>query len=270
MKRTNFLVIAMVATLFASLSGVSTVFSQDAEINLIIDGAVQHTLALTLDDLAAMPRSMVQAELHCYNEFVTSGEWGGVQLGYLLEQAGVDHIEAGAINFKASDGYEINDFSLSDAFRSDVIIAYEKDGVQLSEGLRLVVPGVNGNVWISLLTHITVKDSPGLSLEALTPMLPPKFTDPELQSNSSISEPVQSSSQPLQDSADSPFTESQSLQNQTTTDTQSNSSSTKEEPAGLPPQISYVYVVIGALGVAGMAAFYLHKRENRNRKSLRN
>ena len=38
----------------------------------------------------------------------------------------------------------------------DVIVAYEKDFAPLPEGLRLVVPEANGNIWISMITSINM------------------------------------------------------------------------------------------------------------------
>jgi DMSO/TMAO reductase YedYZ molybdopterin-dependent catalytic subunit len=46
------------------------------------------------------------------------------------------------------------------AMRQDIIVAYELNGSPLSETLRLVVPGANGNGWISMITSITMSDSP--------------------------------------------------------------------------------------------------------------
>jgi outer membrane biosynthesis protein TonB len=42
------------------------------------------------------------------------------------------------------------------AIQPSVIIAYEVDGLPLSEMLRLVLPGENGNQWIALITSISM------------------------------------------------------------------------------------------------------------------
>jgi DMSO/TMAO reductase YedYZ molybdopterin-dependent catalytic subunit len=113
-----------------------------------------NTISLTYNDLSAMPKTNVDAELYCYGNLVTSGNWGGVQLGLLIQQVGVDP-EGGSIDFAASDGYRVN-IPIEWAARSDVIVAYEKDGAPLTENLRLVVPDANGNVWIAQITTITL------------------------------------------------------------------------------------------------------------------
>jgi len=116
------------------------------------------TTALSLDDLAAMPKTIVQAELSCYGEFIASGEWGGVKLGVLLENVGYNEPTA-ELQFYASDGYTTT-FSFSESTSDDVIIAYEFGGGGLAEKLRLVIPGANGEAWIALITKISIIADP--------------------------------------------------------------------------------------------------------------
>jgi DMSO/TMAO reductase YedYZ molybdopterin-dependent catalytic subunit len=73
-----------------------------------------------------------------------------------LETAGVSP-DAVKVAFYASDGYS-TDLPVETARREDVILAYEKDGVPLSEKLRLVVPGKWGYKWISQVTDIELVD----------------------------------------------------------------------------------------------------------------
>jgi DMSO/TMAO reductase YedYZ molybdopterin-dependent catalytic subunit len=147
----------------------------DSEWTLIVDGAVNQPLNLTLSDLAAMPRKTVNSALYCLGSLVTSGDWVGVKLGYLLETAGLQD-EAASLTFHASDGYEIV-LDLTDAFHENVIIAYELNGHPLSETLRLVVPWKNGNNWIAWVTQITVTTVP-VSTPANNAYLPPPLSQP--------------------------------------------------------------------------------------------
>jgi DMSO/TMAO reductase YedYZ molybdopterin-dependent catalytic subunit len=126
---------------------------------LVLDGLVRTPLNLTLDDLSAMPRTTENVELYCVDYPtvpVEKGEWTGVRLGLLLEQAGVSP-EAVKIAFYADDDYS-TDLTVATAMREDVIVAYERDGVPLDEKLRLVLPGKWGYKWISRLTHIELVD----------------------------------------------------------------------------------------------------------------
>ena len=127
----------------------------DKEWRLLINGFVQHPLNLTLEELAAMHKSIVDAKLYCVDNPrtpVTQGNWTGVRLELLLEDAGVAS-EAVKVAFYASDGYT-TDLTVTTAMRDDIIIAYARNGEPLPETLRLVVPGKWGYKWISELTHI--------------------------------------------------------------------------------------------------------------------
>jgi DMSO/TMAO reductase YedYZ molybdopterin-dependent catalytic subunit len=127
--------------------------------SLVLDGLVESPLNLTFDDLSGMPKTTEYVELYCVDYPtvpVEKGDWTGVRLGLLLEQAGVSP-EAVKIAFYADDGYS-TDLTIATAMREDIILAYERDGMPLSEGLRLVVPGKWGYKWISGLTHIELVD----------------------------------------------------------------------------------------------------------------
>ena len=115
------------------------------------------TTDITYDQLIALPKTTVTAEIFCYGIPVTGGTWGGVVLSELLNQTGVDPGVA-SLSFAAQDGYKVS-IPIADALRSDVILAYEKDGSPLTETLRLVVPYANGNMWINMVTSITMSSS---------------------------------------------------------------------------------------------------------------
>jgi DMSO/TMAO reductase YedYZ molybdopterin-dependent catalytic subunit len=206
--------LAVAFGLLLLLSSLTTVFA-DSQWTVTVGGAVNNALSLTLDDLAAMPNTTEYAELYCYGALVTSGYWTGVRLGLLLQQAGLDQ-QVVSIDFYAQDGYQTN-LPTETAMRDDVIVAYEKDGQPLSETLRLVIPGVNGNLWIAMITSITASTSgsqsqfpPDLTppTPSPTPMpTPQQFPTPPPpkpittpQENQTITQPVTppTNSQPLQ------------------------------------------------------------------------
>ncbi len=122
---------------------------------LVMDGFVRSPLNLTFDDLLAMPRSTVNAELYCVGDPTTvlaKGDWTGVRLGLLLEEAGVSP-EAVKVAFYADDGFT-TDLPVATARRDDIILAYERDGKLLTEQVRLVVPGKWGYKWVRDVTRI--------------------------------------------------------------------------------------------------------------------
>jgi len=133
--------------------------AQDSDWTLVLDGLVESPLDLTLDDLRAMRRTIEYVELYCVDYPtvpVEKGDWTGVRLGLLLEEAGVSP-DAVKIAFYADDDYS-TDLTIATAMREDVLVAYERDGVPLDEKLRLVLPGKWGYKWISRLTHIELVD----------------------------------------------------------------------------------------------------------------
>ncbi len=133
--------------------------SEMSDWTLVLDGLVQSPLSLTSAELMAMPRSTVYAELYCVDfpmAALAEGDWTGVRLGLLLEEAGVSP-EAVKVALYAEDGYT-TDLTVATATRDDIILAYERDGEPLEEDLRLVVPDKWGYKWIRDLTHIELVD----------------------------------------------------------------------------------------------------------------
>ena len=158
--------------LVLSAASTSTFAYPDAELQII--GEVNHPISLTLDDLIEMPQTTVNAPLYCYGDLVASGDWTGVQLIMLLQMAEYNE-NAQSIQFDAEDGYSIT-ILITEALREDVIIAYEKDGQPIA--LRLVIPGANGNLWISMIKSlilskdITATEQAHFKLPELAPPSP--------------------------------------------------------------------------------------------------
>jgi hypothetical protein len=147
--------ILLVATFIYTFSLATRADFGDAEWQLTVTGLVDHPLNLTLSEIAAMPQTTIYAQIYCVdfpNSVVTEGNWTGVKLSLLLEEAGV-YPDAVKVAFYAKDGYS-TDLTLAAAERNDTILAYEKDGAPLGETLRLVVPDRWGYKWISQVTRI--------------------------------------------------------------------------------------------------------------------
>lgn len=145
--------------------------ADDVTGDLQVTNLAGNTRNFTYSQLLAMPQISVNASLYCYGTLVTDGDWSGVSLVYLLQQAEADPAQASSINFVASDGYSVT-IPIEVAMRRDVIVAYEKDSTPLSEGLRLVIPGVNGNIWIAMITVISMTDGAGAIPEFSSWLIP--------------------------------------------------------------------------------------------------
>jgi DMSO/TMAO reductase YedYZ molybdopterin-dependent catalytic subunit len=114
-----------------------------------LDGS---TFNMTYQDILALPQTTVNAYLTCYGNPILAGDWHGVKLADLLNYTGLDPA-TNSLDFKAADGYIVS-LPISTAMRPDVIVAYDLDGTPFTEVLRLVIPGANGNIWISMITSI--------------------------------------------------------------------------------------------------------------------
>jgi len=64
----------------------------------------------------------------------------------------------GSVQFVASDGYKVT-IPINLALQPQVIMAYEKDEQSLPEGFRLVLPDLNGAVWIAYITSLSMLTS---------------------------------------------------------------------------------------------------------------
>ncbi len=182
----HFLKTALIVMLSVmALSGVVEVLGQDSTDNptslypnwgLVIDGAVSHALSLSVNDLAAMPKTEVYGAIYCDNVLVTQGTWGGVQVSALLNQAGL-LTGASNLEFQAYDGYTIK---AAVSYQQRLMIAYELDGQPLNETLRLVAPGYPGNYWISQITEIKVTSSKNYDIGPWSPTPPPRTPKPTM------------------------------------------------------------------------------------------
>ena len=159
-----------------------------ADWRLRIDGLVEHEVSLSLDDLRARPlvrrivtmecagNGRARLEPHVFSqpwlaEAVGTGEWGGVGLAPLLEEAGVAdgavEVLFGALDRGIDGGIEQSyerSLPLAEALAGEVLLAYELNGAPLPPQhgfpLRLVVPGWYGMTSVKWLERITVLDAP--------------------------------------------------------------------------------------------------------------
>jgi DMSO/TMAO reductase YedYZ molybdopterin-dependent catalytic subunit len=100
---------------------------------LKVKGLVTQPIELTYADLRAMPATTLHRDFQCVTGWrVPDVEWKGVRLADLLDRAGVQP-EARAVRFTSFDGEYTESLTLDQARRTDVIVAYEMEGGQLSD-----------------------------------------------------------------------------------------------------------------------------------------
>ena len=124
---------------------------------LTVTDLSKNTYNFTMDQLMEMPQTTEYAELYCYGNLITSGYWNGVQLNYLLSNITINS-EVNSIQLTAQDLYTIT-IPIQLANSPQTIIAYQKNGTPLSEGLRLVLPGYNGAAWIAQIVSISTSNN---------------------------------------------------------------------------------------------------------------
>lgn len=139
------------------LAAATTYVKAETTFNLEITNNFGEIFNFTDQQLFDMPKTTVDADLYCDGAIVTSGNWTGIRLSYLLTLTHATP-EVNSLQFSASDGYKVN-IPYEVAIQPQIIIAYEKDGEPLFEELRLILPGSNGVSWICLIESITMSTS---------------------------------------------------------------------------------------------------------------
>jgi sulfoxide reductase catalytic subunit YedY len=120
--------------------------------------AVTRRLALTYEDLGAMPTVKRRAILICPGFFWDYLEWEGVPLAALLEKAGVTDFKK--VIFTSVDGYS-GSFTKAEADAHLIMVATRGNGVPLPRAqgypARVVAEDVYGSRWVKYLQEIRVE-----------------------------------------------------------------------------------------------------------------
>jgi Sulfite oxidase and related enzymes len=188
-EKTNKTSILIILLIISSTLVISTqTANAQPQWNLQITDLSGKTTTLTYDQVAAMPQTTVDSALYCYGSLVTQGTWVGVRLLDLLNQIGLDPSTT-SITFLAQDNYKV-EIPIETAKQPDVILAYQKDNLPLSEVYRLVVPYANGAVWISMVTSITLGTDVVASPQSQTASLTDALYNSRLQDTQPSTQPT--------------------------------------------------------------------------------
>lgn len=130
---------------------------------LEVGGDVRRSLSLTYDQIKALPSQTEFLTLQCISNtiggsLISTAEWRGVPLAFLLGQAGV---QLGAVDviLRASDDYS-ESIPIAKAMEPGSMLAYEMNGQALPRAhgfpLRLIVPDLYGMKNVKWITKIEV------------------------------------------------------------------------------------------------------------------
>ena len=258
---------AILLTFLIIILTIPKITSADSRWNLQITTPNGTTTAMTYEDLLALPETAVSANLACYGTPIKYGDWQGVKLSDILDTAGFDQTVL-SIDFGAQDGYSVS-IPIDTAIRQDVIVAYAMNGVPLSETLRLVIPGANGNVWIAMITKISMSNVP-LSDSISTPGQA-LYTQNQYMNRIAANAMNQSSPQQLQPSpsASNAHSEPTPTPNSTTTSVAQPSAQKATGQETLNSGFQAIYFVALGFAVTLVAvgfAVYRHRRLKRKLK----
>lgn len=133
---------------------------------LVVDGAVEEPLRLSLDQLRAMALEEVVATLDCTGGWFTAQRWYGVPVSELLAMAGLLG-SARSVTFEAVSGYKRR-FSV-EASKGFILAlgllgggeTIDRQPLSHEHGapLRLVAPGRRGVEWVKWLGRLRVNET---------------------------------------------------------------------------------------------------------------
>ena len=133
-----------------------------SDYRLLVCGLVATPLSLTIEEVKALPRSVVDARLTSVSGFSVRADWGGV-LWTDFERGLAPLPEASHATFSSPGGYETT-LALADLRHPKVLLAYEVGGerIEIPYGgpLRLVVPQLWGYKSCKWVCQIELRNGP--------------------------------------------------------------------------------------------------------------
>jgi DMSO/TMAO reductase YedYZ molybdopterin-dependent catalytic subunit len=109
---------------------------------LTVDGAVNHPVSLSLDDLKRLPSLDLTADFHCVTHCRYDLHWTGIPFESLADLV-EPYPDASHVMQYGKDGYTTNN-ALEELMHPDVIVAYALDGQPIPREhgapLRIITP----------------------------------------------------------------------------------------------------------------------------------
>lgn len=137
-----------------------------AAFRLVVDGAVERPLTLTLDEVQGIASVKQVSDFHCVEGWgVDNVRWEGVRFQTLAEMVG-PRPEAGFVTFYSEGDVYKDSLSISQAMLPDVLLAYSmwEKPLEQKHGypLRLVMPrmyGYKGPKWVKRVEFVSYRET---------------------------------------------------------------------------------------------------------------
>jgi DMSO/TMAO reductase YedYZ molybdopterin-dependent catalytic subunit len=137
-----------------------------AAFRLVVDGAVEHPVTFTLDELQQLPSVKQVSDFHCVEGWgVDNVRWQGVRFQTLVEMVQPKK-DAGFITFYSEGDVYKDSLTLSQATLPDVLLAYSmwEKPLEQKHGypLRLVMPrmyGYKGPKWLKRVEFVPYRET---------------------------------------------------------------------------------------------------------------
>lgn len=136
--------------------------SSDPAWRLLVDGAVDRPLSLSLDDLRSMRQHEVALPITCVEGWSATGHWRGVRLADVLARAGARSGAAVTVaSLQRRSRYRTSEVTGALAAHPHTLLALELDGAPLHPDhgypVRLIAPNRPGVLQTKWLSTVTVR-----------------------------------------------------------------------------------------------------------------
>ena len=127
---------------------------------LSVYGHVQSPKIFDYENFTTQTSQTTVATIKCVEGYSDTAEWRGIPLRHILSLVQVNN-NASEVIFYGLDGYS-SSLSLSEIYKSEILLVYEMNGEPLPENqgfpVRVVAPGHAGYKWVMWVHEIEVVD----------------------------------------------------------------------------------------------------------------